>query len=311
MDISLQAIGLTKSYGDFLAVDDLNLEVHAGEVFGFLGPNGAGKTTSINMMCGLLKPDRGQVTIQGQTITGSSSDIRSKVGVCPQEITLWKKLTCQEQLQFIGEMYGMKPADIRRRSEHLLSELDLLEKRRKLAKTLSGGMQRKLNLAMALVHDPEIVILDEPEVGLDPQSRIKVREFIKTLAKSKTIILTSHNMDEVERVADRVAIIDHGKLLVVDTPKALKKSVGEGDVLEITLKENGALAQEILTDLKDRAEITSAEGFLQIRALDIVNLLPQILEKLNAAGIEPGEVRLRANTLEDVFIQFTGRRLRE
>jgi ABC-2 type transport system ATP-binding protein len=311
MSIALQAIGLTKRYGDFLAVDDLNLEVHAGEVFGFLGPNGAGKTTSINMMCGLLKPDRGQVTIQGQTITDGSTDIRSKVGVCPQEITLWKKLTCQEQLQFIGDMYDLKPADIRQRSEYLLSELDLLEKRKKLAKTLSGGIQRRLNLAMALVHDPEIVILDEPEAGLDPQSRIKVREFIKTLAKTKTIILTSHNMDEVDRVADRVAIIDHGKLLVVDTPNALKKSVGEGDVLEITLQEKITLAQEILTELKDRAEITGAEGSLQIRALDIVNLLPKILEKLNAAGIQPGEVRLRANTLEDVFIQFTGRRLRE
>jgi ABC-2 type transport system ATP-binding protein len=311
MNVALQATGLTKHYGDFLAVDDLNLEVNAGEVFGFLGPNGAGKTTSINMMCGLLKPDRGDVIIQGQTITNGGADIRSKVGVCPQEITLWKKLTCLEQLNFIGEMYGMKRADIQQRSEFLLAELDLLEKRNKLAKTLSGGMQRKLNLAMALVHDPEIVILDEPEAGLDPQSRVRVREFIKTLAKTKTIILTSHNMDEVERVADRVAIIDHGKLLVVDTPKALKKSVGEGDVLEITLDEKSAIAQDVLTDLRDCTEITSAEGSLQIRALDIVNLLPQILEKLNAAGIQPGEVRLRANTLEDVFIQLTGRRLRE
>jgi ABC-2 type transport system ATP-binding protein len=311
MKIALQATGLTKRYGDFLAVNDLNLEVYSGEVFGFLGPNGAGKTTSINMICGLLKPDRGQVTIQGQAITDNNKDIQSKIGVCPQEITLWKKLTCLEQLQFLGEMYGMKRANIHQRCKHLLAELDLSEKTNKLSRTLSGGMQRRLNLAMALVHDPEIVILDEPEVGLDPQSRVKVREYIKTLAKSKTIILTSHNMDEVERLADRVAIIDHGELLVVNSPKALKKSVGEGDVLEITLKEKSALAHDILEDLKDRAAITSAEDFLQIRALDIVNLLPQILEKLNTAGIEPGEVRLRANTLEDVFIQLTGRRLRE
>jgi ABC-2 type transport system ATP-binding protein len=311
MDIALQAVGLKKSYGNFLAVDDLSFDVHTGEVFGFLGPNGAGKTTAINMMCGLLKPDHGRVTIMGQTITDGKADIRSKVGVCPQEITLWKKLTCLEQLQFLGEMYGLKRTDVHNRCQHLLAELDLLNEANKLVKTLSGGMQRRLNLAMALVHDPEIVILDEPEVGLDPQSRVRVREYIKTLAKTKTIILTSHNMDEVDRLADRVAIIDHGKLLVLDTPTSLKNSVGEGDVLELSLDEQTGRAQDTLTELDVRTVITSAEDCLQIRALDIVNLLPLILEKLSKAGIQPTEVRLRANTLEDVFIQLTGRRLRE
>lgn len=310
-EIVLQAISLSKRYGDFLAVDDLSLEVYAGEVFGLLGPNGAGKTTSINMMCGLLKPDDGHVTIHGQTVTSGSADLRSSVGVCPQEIVLWKKLTCLEQLQFIGEMYGLKAAKARQRSKLLLEKLDLVEKAPKLARTLSGGMQRRLNLAMALVHDPEIVILDEPEAGLDPQSRVKVREYIKTLAHNKTVILTTHNMDEAERLADRVAIIDHGKLLVLGTPEALKHSVGEGDVLEIALKDRSAPVQVALYDLKDRVSATMTDGILHIRALDIVNLLPLILEKLTAAGIQPGEVHLRENTLEDVFIRLTGRRLRE
>jgi len=300
-NVVLQAIGLTKRYGDLFAVNDLSLEVYAGEVFGLLGPNGAGKTTSINMMCGLLKPDGGHVTIH----------LRSRVGVCPQEIVLWKKLTSLEQLQFIGEMYGLKASKVRQRSMHLLEQLDLVEKTHKLAKTLSGGMQRRLNIAMALVHDPEIVILDEPAAGLDPQSRVKVREYIKTLAQDKTIILTTHNMDEAERLADRVAIIDHGELLVLDTPEALKHSVGEGDVLEIALKDKSAPVQVALSDLEDRAIVTMMGEILHVRALDIVNLLPLILEKLTTAGIQPGEVRLRENTLEDVFIRMTGRRLRE
>jgi ABC-2 type transport system ATP-binding protein len=208
-------------------------------------------------------------------------------------------------------MYGLKAAKARQQSKHLLEKLDLLEKAHKLVRTLSGGMQRRLNLAMALVHDPEIVILDEPEAGLDPQSRVKVREYIKTLAQDKTIILTTHNMDEAERLADRVAIIDHGELLVLDTPEALKHSVGEGDVLEITLKDKSAPVQVALDDLKDRVSITMTDDILQVRALDIVNLLPLILEKLTVAGIQPGEVHLRENALEDVFIRLTGRRLRE
>ena len=310
-NIVLQTISLTKRYTDLLAVNELSLEVYAGEVFGLLGPNGAGKTTLINMMCGLLKPDSGHVTIHGQTKPSGSADLRSRVGVCPQEIVLWKKLTCLEQLQFIGEMYGLKAAKVRQRSKHLMEKLDLVENAHKLARTLSGGMQRRLNLAMALVHDPEIVILDEPEAGLDPQSRVNVREYIKSLANNKTIILTTHNMDEAERLADRVAIIDHGELLVLDTPEALKHSVGEGDVLEIALKDKSGPVQAALDDLKDRASFTMTGEILQVRALDIVNLLPLILERLTAAGIQPGEVRLRENSLEDVFIRMTGRRLRE
>jgi len=310
-NIVLQTISLTKRYTDLLAVNELSLEVYAGEVFGLLGPNGAGKTTLINMMCGLLKPDDGHVTIHGQTKPSGSADLRSRVGVCPQEIVLWKKLTCLEQLQFIGEMYGLKAAKVRQRSKHLMEKLDLVENAHKLARTLSGGMQRRLNLAMALVHDPEIVILDEPEAGLDPQSRVNVREYIKSLANNKTIILTTHNMDEAERLADRVAIIDHGELLVLDTPEALKHSVGEGDVLEIALKDKSGPVQAALDDLKDRASFTMTGEILQVRALDIVNLLPLILERLTAAGIQPGEVRLRENSLEDVFIRMTGRRLRE
>ncbi|HUW95917.1 MAG TPA: ABC transporter ATP-binding protein, partial [Anaerolineae bacterium] len=221
-NVVLQAEGITKRYGELVAVNNLSLDIYAGEVLGFLGPNGAGKTTSISMMCGLLKPDAGRVLVHGQPIAGGAADVRTRVGICPQEIVLWSHLTCIEQLQFIGEMYGVDGREARRRGERLLEDLGLVEKRNQQARTLSGGLQRRLNLALALIHDPDIVALDEPEAGLDPQSRVAVRGYIKRLAQGKTVILTTHNMDEADRLADRVAIIDHGELLVLDTPRALK-----------------------------------------------------------------------------------------
>ncbi len=168
-----------------------------------------------------------------------------------------------------------------------------------------------MNIALALIHDPEIVILDEPEAGLDPQSRINVREYIKTLAKDKTIIITTHNMDEADRMADRVAIIDQGKLLVLDTPDALKQTVGKGDVLEIDLTARPDQVGKALAFMDDRAQILFVGDMVQIRTLDLVNMLQQILANLDEHGIQIGDIRLRKNTLEDVFIQLTGRRLRE
>jgi ABC-2 type transport system ATP-binding protein len=310
----LQTEGLTKRYGSLTAVDDLSLEVYEGEVFGFLGPNGAGKTTSINMMCGLLKPDKGRVLLHGKALNGGDKCVRARVGMCPQDIVVWERLTCIEQLQFVGQMYGLKGKQARKNGETLLVELDLTEKRDKQARTLSGGMQRRLNLALALVHDPEIVVLDEPEAGLDPQSRLKVREYIHSLARLKTIILTTHNMDEAERLADRVAIIDHGQLLVLDTPEALKRRVGEGDVLEMNLSGQEVEDEQIeaaLTSLDSQLDASITGKSLMVRALNVVNLLPLILDALNGMGVQPGEVRLRQNSLEDVFIQLTGRRLRQ
>ena len=311
MSISvLQTQSLTKYYGALTAVDNLSLEIFEGEVFGLLGPNGAGKTTSISMMCGLLKPDSGQVIIRGKPIANGDADIRARVGVCPQNIVLWNQLTCLEQMQFIGEMYGLKGTTARQRGAQLLKELDLDEKRDKPARTLSGGMQRRLNLAMALVHDPEILVLDEPEAGLDPQSRVLVREYVKSMARRKTIIITTHNMDEAERMADRVAIIDHGKLLTVDTPEALKRTVGEGDVLEIETGE-GAVGSALSVISKITPQVSTSNHTLVIRARGVVEFLPAILDALRAVDVQPGEVRLRANTLEDGFISLTGRRLRE
>jgi len=323
-EVVLHAQGLTKRFGKLVAVDDLNLDVYRGEVFGLLGPNGAGKTTSINMICGLLEPDQGKVIIQGLP---RRTDAYARVGMCPQETILWEKLTPLDQLEFIGEMYNLSRRDARQRGEELLDLLGLFEKRNTLASTLSGGMKRRLNLALALVHDPEIIVLDEPEAGLDPQSRVLVREYIRSLADKKTILLTTHNMDEAERMADRVAIIDHGKLLVVDTPHALKRTVGLGDVLEIEIL--GITTSKALTAIKNALpkltlptpkgaeSISFAEDSRAIhnnvvaRGNNIAAKLPTIINSIQSIGGQVGEIHLRANTLEDVFIALTGRRLRE
>jgi ABC-2 type transport system ATP-binding protein len=317
-NVVLVAEGLTKRYGSLIAVHDLSLEIQAGEILGLLGPNGAGKTTSINMIVGLLRPDAGRVLIDGQAIQGGSRRLRSRVGICPQEIVLWDKLTCLEQLIYIGQLYGLPYSQARQRSQRLLAELGLAEKARRLAASLSGGMKRRLNLAMALVHDPPLIVLDEPEAGLDPQSRVLVREYVRSLADHKTVLLTTHNMDEAERVASRVAIIDHGRLLVVDTPQALKRRLGEDEVIEIQLSEPGAGAvsppalQTGLARLPGGLQLDlSQPGWLLARAPQAARLLPDLLDGLRQLGVHTAEVRLRSATLEDVFLNLTGRRLRE
>ncbi|MCK5646940.1 MAG: ABC transporter ATP-binding protein [Anaerolineales bacterium] len=313
-NVILRTDGLTKSYGPLVAVNDLTIEIYEGEILGFLGPNGAGKTTSINMICGLLKPDRGEVFIHGVPIESGGADLRGRVGVCPQDVILWDRLTCMEQLLFLGQMFGMSRKHARSRANVLLGEFGLEGKSKAQARTLSGGMQRRLNLAMALIHDPEILLLDEPEVGLDPQSRVSVRRYIRSLARTKTIILTTHNMDEADRLADRVAIIDHGEMLVIDTPEALKRSIGEGDVLEIEVQ-GRTVDQESASRSFDRlsegASFEFAHDMLIVRAPHVVRLLSSIVEVLAEEGVECGDIRLRETSLEDVFIHLTGRRLRE
>lgn len=229
--IKIEIRNLTKKFGEQVAVDHINLEVQAGEILGFLGPNGAGKTTAIRMFCGLLRPDEGEVLYNGQTLHDFPGG-KTLLGVCPQDNVQWERLTCLEQLVFSGEMYDMPRHLAKSRSLGLLEQLGLAECAGKQARRLSGGMKRRLNIALALVHDPAVLILDEPEAGLDPQSRIQMREFILGLAGTRTIILTTHNMDEADRLSDRVAIIDQGKILKVGNPENLKKALGDGSTLE-------------------------------------------------------------------------------
>lgn len=306
VNICLKAENLRKTFDEFVAVDSLSIEIEKGEIFGLLGPNGAGKTTSIKMITGLLKPDSGSVFINGTN--AEKRDNHQLVGLCPQELVLWNNLTCYEQLVFIAQMYNVPRSLAGIRALELLEKIGLSEKSNKLVRTLSGGMQRRMNLLMALMHDPEILILDEPEAGLDPQSRVMVRDFIHSLARTKTVIITTHNMDEADRLCDRITIIDYGKMLVTDSPENLKRQYGRGDKLEITI--SGTISGQL--DLKSLAdEVEQKDSVLCFKSKAIVERIPLILESLKKHGIGISGMHLSENTLEDVFISLTGRKLRE
>ncbi len=310
---ALEVRDLVKKFGDLTAVDHLSLQVNRGEVFGFLGPNGAGKTTAIRMMCGLLRPTLGEVLIDGKPIrAGRDGETRAKVGICPQENILWNKLTCYEQMVFSARMYSIPSEEARSRADLLLHKMGLTSKRNKLAATLSGGMKRQMNVIMAMMHDPEIMVFDEPEAGLDPQSRLLVREFIRDTSKDKTVIVTTHNMDEAERMADRVAIIDSGRLLRLDTPDNLKRSIGEGDVMEMQLRGSDpsslTRAEKSLKALGH--DVNREDDRFAIRAMNLVSRIHEIYQVLEKEKIHIREMKIRQNTLEDVFIHLTGKSLR-
>jgi ABC-2 type transport system ATP-binding protein len=300
---------LTKRFGDFPAVDGLDFEISRNEIFGLLGPNGAGKTTTINMICGLLQPSAGTIIFENQP----RENRKSMIGYCPQENIFYPKLSCLEQLVFIGQMYGLPYKALKTRAAGLLDLLGLHEKIHVRAGNLSGGMKRRLNICLAMIHDPEILVLDEPEAGLDPQSRILVRNFFKSAGKEKTVILTTHNMDEADRMADRVAIMDHGKLLLIDTPLNLKRTIGEGDMLEIVFENGTENNIDHFTGEMGALGITvkTGAGFVLVKHLNIIGLIPAIKDIAESKGLTISEIKLRENTLEDVFIHLTGRNLRE
>ena len=308
---TLEARGLSRTFGDLVAVDRLSIAVPPGEIYGFLGPNGAGKTTSIRMMAGLLRPTAGSVHVMGREVSPSADDARRLVGLCPQENVLYPELTARENLEYAAALYDVPRARRRERADAVLRLLGLEEKAKARAVALSGGMKRRLTMGLAIVHEPPVVILDEPEAGLDPQTRVGVREFIRSLREKHTVILTSHNMDEVERLADRVAIVDKGRLIQEGTPAELKAKLGTGDHLEVTLADErvdhvvAALRPHVLGEVSARGRVVS------VRGLDLARQFPTLLAKVQGAGGAVADVRYRGNTLEDVFLALTGRGLRE
>jgi len=306
----IETNNLTKEYGDLLAVDGLDLQIEKGEIFGFLGPNGAGKTTAIRMMVGLLEPTSGGVKIEVK-----DGEEGESVAVCPQKLVLWEELTPYENIHFMGKMHDVPRGSLDSRVDQILIDLDLDEKRDNLASELSGGMQRRLNLGMSLVQDPSILVLDEPSAGLDPQSRYSLWEYIRSLKEEegKTIILTTHLMEEADRLSDRVGIMDRGKLLTVDRPKQLKKSVGEGDSIRIELTDPGQseAALRVVSSLEGVLETKDVDQGINLRALDAVGQVTKFTRALEDKGFEISDVAIsRTNTLEDVFIHLTGREFR-
>ena len=304
MNSVLTADSLCKRFGSIIAVDNISFEIFRGEIFGFLGPNGAGKTTSIRMMSGLLKPDSGKVTIDCE-------DKRKSTGLCPQHIVIWENLTCLEQMLFMGQMYKMSATEAGKKALELLESLGLYESKDRLAGKLSGGMQRRLNIGLALIHSPQILFLDEPQAGLDPQSRILVRDYIRSIKENTTIVLTTHDMEEAEKLSDRICIMDKGKLLVSGTPSEIMKLGGYEDVIEIDI--NNDFHETLISSLNPElsGKMVKSSNRMSFNVKDPIAAMTSILDAVKVNQIQIENLRLRKNSLEDVFINLTGRSLRE
>jgi len=308
----LRVSDVTKRYGELVAVDRLSIDVQSGELLGFLGPNGAGKTTTLKMMCGLLRPDAGTIEIDGRPLLPGGKRGLSAVGVAPQEVVIWETLTCREQLVFVARMYDYSAAAARVRANHLLTVFGLEEKAGSLGKTLSGGMQRRLNIALGLVHEPEVLFLDEPQAGLDPQSRVMVREYIRSLRGKTTVVITTHDMDEAEKLVDRVCIIDRGKLLALDTVDGIKRRLVGGELFEITINADvGEALMPFLGRLQQLCTLTPRGDTLCLESSNATGPLAEVLREIETRGLRLVSLRTRGTTLEDVFIKLTGRGLRE
>ncbi|MFX1322130.1 MAG: ABC transporter ATP-binding protein [Promethearchaeota archaeon] len=312
MEIAIETINLKKHFGDIHAVDGIDLQIQKGSLYGLLGPNGAGKTTTISMLSTILPPTSGTAKILGYDIHKDAKKIRQIIGVCPQEIVLYERLTARENINLIAKMHGMNKTEYKKKTDELLDRMGLLERADSLVKTYSGGMKRRVNVLMAVIHDPEIVIFDEPTAGLDPQSRRVVWDFIRDFQKKEsTIILTTHNMEEADDLSDELVIIDHGKIIAQGTPKELKGRIGKGDVIEFKVKDNVNREDVIQrVDKLDFIKWSKAVGKHRI-ILNALDGLRRINEILDTVEVKMLDISIRNNTLEDVFIDLTGRRLRD
>jgi ABC-2 type transport system ATP-binding protein len=236
---------LSKEYGDVMAVDGLSLEVPEGELFGLLGPNGSGKTTTIKVLCGLLKPTAGTAFVGGYEVGKSNGKVKELIGVCPQEPATYSSLTGRENVELFGDLHSMPKEELRSRADAYLQKLGLADDAKRKVGKYSGGMQRRISLIMAIIHNPSIAFLDEPTVAMDPQSRHVVWDFIRELkAQGKTVILTTHYMEEAEELCDRVGVIDHGKLIALGTPKELKERFGAKDLEDVFMQITGRKIRE-------------------------------------------------------------------
>ena len=309
MESAIRIEGLVKRYrdGDVVAVDGLDLEVRQGECFGLLGPNGAGKTTTVEIMEGLLDPTAGSVQVLGLTWAEHAGELRSRIGVTLQETKLFEKLTVEETLRLFRSFYDPHRAlDV----EALLAELQLGEKRSSWVQKLSGGQRQRLAVALGLIGDPEVLFLDEPTTGLDPQSRRALWDTVHALrARGKTVLLTTHYMDEAERLCDRVAVVDHGKLIAAGTPAELIDGIGGHQLVELATVP--ALAPEVFRDVRGvRASRAQGDGLaLSIDEPHVA--LPALVARIGELGARATRLVSRTATLDDVFLSLTGRTLRE
>jgi ABC-2 type transport system ATP-binding protein len=306
----IETDSITKKFGDFTAVDSVNLGVKRGEIFGLLGPNGAGKTTLISMMCTMLIPTSGSATVNGYDAAGEPSSVRKSIGIVFQDQSLDDRLTGRENLELHAMLYniGKKTADAR--IKEVLKIVELEDRADDFVRAYSGGMRRRLEIARGLVHHPKVLFLDEPTLGLDPQTRKHVWTYIQRLAKKKkiTIVMTTHYMEEADALCDRVAIIDHGKIITMDTPKSLKSSIGK-ETITLKLKHRGDGVRGKVKKAFPNANIL--DGTIYVPVKNAESQMKSVYENAKKAGIRFTEIGMKKPTLNDVFLHLTGREIRE
>ena len=305
--LAIQTFQLTRTFNSLLAVDRIELGIKKGELFALLGPNGAGKTTTINMLCCLLKPTAGTATIMGYDIIKQPFKIKEIIGVSPQETTISEHLNAQEHLNLIGRIHNINAKELKSRSQKLLETMGLAGRAKDQVRKYSGGMKRRLNIMMALIHNPEVIFLDEPTLGLDPQARRAIWDYIFELKGEKTILLTTHYMDEADSLSDRIGIMDEGKIVALGTSRELKMSVLEKRTMIIYAWN---LTQRVISEMQSKyAEVQVSDGTMLItdKQLDFKT----VVDQLHSLGAMVRSAYMKEPTLDDVFLQITGRELRE
>lgn len=318
----MEVRGLRKRYGAVVAVDGIDLTIHTGEIFGLLGPNGAGKTTAIKMLLGLAKPTEGYAAVFGNELPAHADRVRQVVGYVTQEVALDRALTARENLRLVASLYHVPRADVDRRIADLLAFAELADRADDIVRAYSGGMRKRLDLAMGLLHHPRLLIMDEPTLGLDIQTRRRLWEYVRALRDDQglTILLTTHYLDEADQLCDRVAIIDHGNIVALGRPEELKAALG-GDVVIIkvggldggdrVVSEAMERAAALLRGLAEVSETTLTDTDVRATVLSAERALPSMLAALRAEGIEVLGASYARPTLDDVFLHHTGHSLRD
>jgi len=307
---ALEARGLRKSYGDRAAVADVSFTVRAGEVLGLLGPNGAGKSTTVGMISGFTTPDAGSVSVGGATLAGDAFAYKRRIGLVPQDLALYDELPAIANVELFGSLYGLPKARIRQRAAEVIEMVGLADRARDKPATFSGGMKRRLNIACALVHDPDVLLLDEPTAGVDPQSRNAIFDNLESLKRAgKALVYTTHYMEEVERLADHIVIIDHGRVVATGTLAELLRTLPAAQTLQIEL--DGALDVATLQALPGVKQVRLHGDLLSVGLDDLSSQAAAVLQAVAGAGVGVRHLSSGRASLEDVFLALTGRQLRD
>ncbi|HWC71755.1 MAG TPA: ABC transporter ATP-binding protein [Actinomycetota bacterium] len=311
-EVVLESEGLRKSFGERVAVDAVGFTVAAGETYGLLGPNGAGKTTTISMVCGLLKRDAGHVTLRGRELDTATVDVKAEIGYVPQEVAIYPDLTARENLRFFGKLYDLTGRDLDARIEHVLETIGLADRGNERTDAFSGGMKRRLNIGLGLLNDPTLLVLDEPTVGVDPQSRNAILDSVESLAREGLAVLyTTHYMEEAERLCDRVGILDEGALKAEGTRRELISLVGERDRLHIDARGDLSAAATAAAALPGVEEAVPRDGGIDVLARDVRASLAEIVRAIDGSGVGIMSMEVDEPNLEAVFLHLTGKALRD